>query len=143
MSSASDCQSKYQSALNLYWGVVGASLGLTLLNLVVCRICLRNYLRSNPKVASRIHFGAGGIKILLGILILSAFHPACPSGCTCYGRTPSYAYGVIVLVIGILWCKRGFDWLKVAAESVAGVENANDDDDDKQAVTAVPSSEMV
>jgi hypothetical protein len=48
-------------------------------------------------------------------------------------------------VIGIFWCKRGFDWLKVAAESVADVENANDydDDDDKQAVTAVPSSEMV
>lgn len=53
---------------------------------------------SNPKVASRIHFGAGGIKILLGILILSVFHPACPSGCACYGRTPSYAYGVVVLV---------------------------------------------
>jgi hypothetical protein len=46
-------------------------------------------------------------------------------------------------VIGIFWCKRGFDWLKVAAESVADVENANDYDDDKQAVTAVPSSEMV
>lgn len=103
MSSASDCQSQLQSSVNLYWGVVGASLGLTFLNLIVVRICLRNYNRRNPQVAAKIHFGAGGIKILLGILILTVFHPTCPSGCTCYeysGIAPSYAYGMIVLVCG-------------------------------------------
>ena len=63
---------------------------------------------------------------------------------SCCAFTPSkilYSYTMLVSlssfqVVGILWCKRGFDWLKVAAQTEGP-------SGEKQAVTAVPSAEMV
>lgn len=42
----------------------------------------------------------------------------------------------------MLWCARGFNWLKVAAQTEGPVEDAAYSDE-KQAVTAVPAAEMV
>ena len=159
--SSSSCQIELQSALNLYWGVVGVSLGLTVLNLLVFGTFLRRRLESNPKQAAKIYFTTGSIKILLGILILTVFQPRCPSGCTCYGRLPSPFYGCIVLFIGTLWFIRGCRYLKTAREVPDGSENeqdttaptseiektalqsTDDDDDGKERDTTAPSPEIV
>lgn len=134
MSSASDCQSKFQSALNLYWGVVGTSLALTVLNLVVSRICLRARIQNSPMLGAKLYISTGSVKLLLGILILSVFHPSCPDGCMCYGTLPSYFYGILVLVIGVLWIMRGVKYLQIA-RSAQGEEGP----EAKEVETAVPT----
>lgn len=133
-SSSYECQNEIQSALNLYWGFVAFSLGLTVLNLAAFRICMRRRLENHPKLAAKIFFSMGAIKIILGILILSVFQPSCPSGCVCYGYLPSPLYGCIVLIIGALWMLRGYKYLNVSREVV--------DYDHEEQPIASPTSEI-
>lgn len=138
-SSSSECLSELESELNLYWGVVGASLGLTVLNLLVCSVCLARRFQSNPHLAVKVYLTTGSIKILLGILILTVFHVKCPSDCVCSGiQYPNYTYGVVVLVVGLLWMRRAMLWHKRAQEGMQG-----EGTDGKGIVIPVPSAEMV
>lgn len=120
MSSSWDCLNKLESAFNLYRGAVGASLSLTVLSLVACLICLRAHLRQYPRLGAKIYISIGSIKILLGILLLTVFHPECPDGCSCAANMhnpASYFYGILVLLIGTLWILRGIKFLQVARDN--------------------------
>lgn len=138
MSSTANCQSELQSALNLYWGFVGTSLGLTVVNILVCRICLRQRIETSPKLGAKLYISTGCIKILLGILLLTILHPKCPDGCTCSGLLSSYVYPFIVVLIGILWMTRGFAFLNIARNADGSGGGGKGED------TAVPTAaEMV
>ena len=98
--------------------IVYVSLGLTAVSFF-CSLCAKEWMLSNPGKTSKFYYGLGAVKILVGILLFTVFSPGCPSECEQYCTTyhPSYAYPIIVLVIGALWLRRGH---KFAALEAAG-----------------------
>jgi len=47
------------------------------------------------------------VKILLALLLCTAFLPTCPTGCYCGNYSPSFVYPMIVFCVGVIWIRRG------------------------------------
>lgn len=106
MSSTQQCIDEFNQEIASFERLVFLSLGLTALS-GVATIFFKAQLESNLKRAWMFYFGLSAIKLLLGILLFTAFSPTCPSGCNCGSYHPSWFYPTIVIVIGLLWLRRG------------------------------------
>jgi hypothetical protein len=75
----------------------------------------------NPKYGYKYYFGIAGIKLLLGITLLMVPWPSCPYGCGenngggsfCQVDSFFYLYPILVLVIGLNWMFRGYQYYKM------------------------------
>jgi hypothetical protein len=109
------CLEEVQDSTNLYWQVVVGSLVLTSFNVALYYLFFRRSFEGAPGLASQFFFVTGSIKIVLGVLIVVLFVPACPDRCSCEDMDmPSPAYGLVCTLIGILWLLRGNKFLQKA-----------------------------
>lgn len=99
------CVTALRQEIGRYQVVVGVSLSLTFLSIILIAV-YREQMVARPCFASRLYYGLSAFKILLGILLLTAFSPTCPAGCSCGVYHPSYMYPIVVLFLGLVWAKR-------------------------------------
>jgi hypothetical protein len=122
MSTTAECQSEFQSEINTFEGVVYFSLGLTVCSFLAT-LFLKPHFLATPSHGWKFFWTLSAIKLLLGILLFTAFTPTCPSGCNCGSYHPSYVYPSIVLVVGVLWALRGKKYYDLGNQGIEGHEN--------------------
>lgn len=108
MSSAEECREEIDQEVSTFEGIVYFSLGLTAVSFIAT-VAYKQKLLDHPKFAWKLYFGLSGVKLIIGLLLFTAFTPKCPTDCGAYCGTyhPSYVYPSIVMVIGLLWARRG------------------------------------
>ena len=122
MSTTTECKSEFQSEINIFDSVVYFSLGLTGCSFLAT-LFLKAHFLATPSHGWKFFWTLSGIKLLLGILLFTAFNPTCPSGCYCGSYHPSYVYPSIVLVVGMLWALRGKKYYDLGNQVIEGHEN--------------------
>lgn len=108
MSSAQECVEEFNQEIITFEWVAYFSLGLTAVS-SIATLFYKQTLEGNLAFAWKLYFGLSAVKLLLGLLLFTAFSPGCPSGCDTYcGRYhPSVVYPLIVITVGLLWAARG------------------------------------
>lgn len=100
-----ECQDAFSQEKARFSLLVVLSLLLTVASYVAV-FCYKEKLLANPSRASRLYAIAAVIKVTIGVLLLTAFSPTCPSGCYCGTYHPSYIYPLIVIFVGVVWAAR-------------------------------------
>jgi hypothetical protein len=108
--------------LHIFRGVVYFSLALTMVNIIISLLVLTKRFVRNPKYGYKYYFGIAGIKLLLGITLLTVLWPSCPYGCgenngggSSFCQVDNFftLYPIIVLAIGLNWMFRGYQYYKM------------------------------
>ena len=134
----SSCVDQFNQEVALYANASYFSVALTIFTVVIALALTKRFL-SHPKCAYRYYFVLATIKIALGVSLLTALWPQCPTECSESGLTcPAlsshfYAYPIIVLVIGTSWILRGIKFYKASKE----------EESDGAGGAGVPSVEVV
>lgn len=120
------CSAAWSREVRQFEIIIFISISLTIITLCIS-IFRKQYLTEHPKQAA-IGLGVlGSIKVFLAIIVLSVLLPECPAGCQCRGYRFPHIYPITIMVIGILWMKRGYDYHKMAVSGVNGDANSNGD----------------
>ncbi|CAB9506126.1 expressed unknown protein [Seminavis robusta] len=104
------CDEKMTQPVEVYWTLVGSMLVLFLATFVLPFICF--CCKNHPRCLARIFFFSGLIKLIIGSLLASVLLPQCPIECGeffcgVHKYSPGPVYGIIFIIIGLLWLCRG------------------------------------
>lgn len=131
MLSVEECREEIDQEVSTFEGIVHFSLGLTAVSFIATK-AYKQKLLDHPNFAWKLYFGLSRVKLIIGLLLFTAFTPECPTDCQAYCGTyhPSYVYPTIVMVIGLLWARRAENFYNLdqasGQDGIQGTEMTTD-----------------
>ena len=124
-----------------YYCVVGASLGLTLLSVLLYVGCFRTSFDGAPGLAAQYFCVTGTAKVVLGFLVAALFRPQCPAHCSlevCRTIPTVWPALVIMVSVGTLWIYKGC----VFHQKAQALESGDSQGGNDTTFAAVPTVEI-